>query len=381
MRISKNSAMEIVSEISNITGANINIMNEAGFIIASTDEKRIGQYHLIAKKVIDENLSEYFVEENINNTNIKRGLNLPIVYKHEIIGVIGITGEYDQVAKLSQIVKKMTEILIVGQMRTKEQELEEMAKNRFIYSWLYGKNDEQNDNMINLGLSLGVDITIKRRVLIISLHTSFNTIKNSTYSLDKCEKRIQAEILKNKRNVFFKSGNMLICLLDIKTDESLYLFIERIENIVKNENELFYKIGVDLYLEENNIQKSFLYAQKAYNGCIESDAVKFYEEIIMELFSNEVSKEAKLEYLNKIFKNMNAKELRMNIELLEKYFEYDGKINLIAQEIFMHKNTLQYRLKRLYEITSYDVRTPKGSAIFYIAIRFFRDFEGYVTTF
>ena len=32
--------------------------------------------------------------------------------------------------------------------------------------------------------------------------------------------------------------------------------------------------------------------------------------------------------------------------LIEAYFAYDGSINKMADALYMHKNTLQYKLKR-----------------------------------
>lgn len=42
----------------------------------------------------------------------------------------------------------------------------------------------------------------------------------------------------------------------------------------------------------------------------------------------------------------------------------------------MHKNTLQYKLKRIYERTGYDPRSLRYSALFLIAIDFYREIRG-----
>ena len=45
MKISSESAQSIVMEIGNIVGQNINMMDEKGYIIASTDPERVGAFH------------------------------------------------------------------------------------------------------------------------------------------------------------------------------------------------------------------------------------------------------------------------------------------------------------------------------------------------
>ena len=42
----------------------------------------------------------------------------------------------------------------------------------------------------------------------------------------------------------------------------------------------------------------------------------------------------------------------------------------------MHKNTLQYKLKKLCDITGRDVRLPSDSPVFYMAMLFFKEVEG-----
>ena len=43
--------------------------------------------------------------------------------------------------------------------------------------------------------------------------------------------------------------------------------------------------------------------------------------------------------------------------------------------MYVHKNTIQYRLARLKEITGYDVRKPSESTALYIAMRVAYDLD------
>ena len=45
MKISQNSAQQIVEEIGKLVKQNINLMDETGHIIASNDPARIGNFH------------------------------------------------------------------------------------------------------------------------------------------------------------------------------------------------------------------------------------------------------------------------------------------------------------------------------------------------
>ena len=84
-------------------------------------------------------------------------------------------------------------------------------------------------------------------------------------------------------------------------------------------------------------------------------------------------RQTKEEYLRKVFRGCTYEELRRWIGLLEAYFAAEGSIQAAADALYIHKNTLQYRLKRLEELTGYDVRLVSQSTVFYMAMLFFRD--------
>ena len=53
MFLTKENGMRIVEEIKETIGRDVNIMDRTGTILASTDPKRIGQLHTIAKEILE----------------------------------------------------------------------------------------------------------------------------------------------------------------------------------------------------------------------------------------------------------------------------------------------------------------------------------------
>ncbi|MFZ2538276.1 MAG: helix-turn-helix domain-containing protein, partial [Oscillospiraceae bacterium] len=77
----------------------------------------------------------------------------------------------------------------------------------------------------------------------------------------------------------------------------------------------------------------------------------------------------------------SAKEISQWIVILETYYKEEGSIAATAQKLFVHKNTLQYKLKKLYEQTGYDPRSIHYSSLYYNAIYFYRDIRENIITF
>lgn len=91
MIIPRKQMQNIVEELEDTIQKNINIMDETGCIIASSDMSRIGTYHSGAQRVINQSLSELVISEEDNYAGAKNGINLPIIIENEIVGVVGIT--------------------------------------------------------------------------------------------------------------------------------------------------------------------------------------------------------------------------------------------------------------------------------------------------
>ena len=54
-------------------------------------------------------------------------------------------------------------------------------------------------------------------------------------------------------------------------------------------------------------------------------------------------------------------------------FQCEGSLKAASDAMHIHKNTLTYKLRKLEELTGYDVRVLSQSAVFYMAMVFFRD--------
>ena len=98
-----------------------------------------------------------------------------------------------------------------------------------------------------------------------------------------------------------------------------------------------------------------------------------YSHLDLEMFLNEISPGTKFDYLEKIFRAYAPEERAQVMELLEAYFAADGSLAGTAQRLYLHKNTLQYKLRRLARLTGYDVRQPRYAAVFYMALLFYRE--------
>ena len=170
MKISQNSAQQIVEEIGKLVKQNINLMDETGHIVASNDPARIGNFHTGAYRIIQNRLKEFYITPELEREmpNVRRGINLPIEVDGEVQGVIGITGDYTEVIKYGQIVKKMAEILIRERMTLDNRQLDQRVLSRFLEDWILGSAMSNPQSLSERGFAMGIDIHIPRRCIVAS---------------------------------------------------------------------------------------------------------------------------------------------------------------------------------------------------------------------
>ncbi|WP_251038478.1 sugar diacid recognition domain-containing protein [Paenibacillus albidus] len=108
-QLSKKQAQEIVDKMMQDIPYNINIMNEQGVIVGSGRKERIGTVHSGAVKALE---TGRMVEVWEDSRFEKKGTNEPIVIDQQRVGVIGISGNPDEVRPFCNIVRTTVSLLI-----------------------------------------------------------------------------------------------------------------------------------------------------------------------------------------------------------------------------------------------------------------------------
>lgn len=382
MKISKDTARSIVAEVSSAIGKNVNLMDETGCIIASTNKGRIGTYHSGAKKIIAERLDRLDVYTDEEYSGAKMGVNVPINFDGDIIGVIGITGEWNEVGKYGQLIKKITEILILDSYVKEQRIIGEAMVSRFIEGWLFEDIGHLGSSFEERGISLGIDVSLPRRVILLSLRSS------RPISDEWSSQSFWIQIEQIVRQAFpeqclcYKAFSKLVLLIPDLPRQQIQQSMEWVRDQALLHCGLELAIGVDGGPHTGlAIKSSYRRAEKALNAALSTKAAEsiiFYEDVNVEIFLSELPDGLKAEYIRKIFRGLSPGEIREAIGLLAVFYDCDGSLSKAAGELFIHKNTLQYHLKKLRDRTGLDPRSLSNAGLFQMAILFYPDAEKFI---
>jgi carbohydrate diacid regulator len=378
MKLSQKHAMKIVLEINKIIEHKVNIIAPTGTIIASSNEARIGTYHEAAHKLVEQGLDELVIHSDDEYLGTRKGVNFPIIVNSEVIGVIGITGPYEKVAKYGRIVRRVTEILWLEIAMKESKALEEGVVNRYIYEWLNGDVKDIDDEFIERGTLLGIDITIPRRILVMAPFSQekgreVEVLREIGQSEEYLKRMIKTL---DEKSIFMKSASYLVAVVFGRSNKELLKLAKNTKDMLEIKFPIKLAIGLDSENSSyNTMYSSFAKARKAFRASVgkEDYEICFYDDLNMEIIVGDISPQSKREYINRIFKEYNSKEIVEVLGMLEVFYEELGSISRAAQKLFIHKNTLQYKLRKIMVTTGYDPRCISQSSLFQMAIYFYRE--------
>lgn len=133
-------AQQIVDRTMKIIGTNINVMDQYGIIISSGDSLRIGQIHDGALLAINHGDTVEITEQSSHGLKgVKPGINLLLKYNQEIIGVVGITGNPDDIRNYAAMVKMTSELIIERSLLIEQLQWDKRHVEEFISSWVNGE--------------------------------------------------------------------------------------------------------------------------------------------------------------------------------------------------------------------------------------------------
>jgi carbohydrate diacid regulator len=367
-------ARDIVESIKEIINQDINYIDTNSIIIASTNESRVGTFHGGAKRVLLRK-DEVIIDYDGQYEGTKQGINLPVYFQNNIVGVIGITGSEEEVGKYGKIIKQMTEILIKEAYIVEQEKIERESKKQFIEELLFRihKEDKRTLNMRSELLNIKIDIP--RVVMVARAYEDYeNNLVSTPLLNEKVYNFIRSYIDFNIQNIIVQSGMSYIIILDINSLKDIQSLAKNIHENIKSK----YNIKICFGMGSNSInademRESYIEAKKALNVALTSreKLIMKYSELDLDLLINEMPDTTKQIFIDRVFKNIKPNEINVYLGILIKYFENNGSITKTADELFIHKNTLQYKLNKIKKMTGYDPRVINDMAVLYLAVKLY----------
>lgn len=349
-------AQSIVDSMKSIIHQEINYFSTNGKVIASTDKERIGKEHGGAKRVLKtEKTLIIHHDEEFEGT--KQGINIPILLNNNIVGVIGITGEKNEVIKYAEIIKQMTEILIRDNI-AQDIIFNKRNSHRFIIDYIIDRDRdmdvEQNPTLMKFLYNSNFELN---RVAITGVlkenddpsHENTSQIYNELNTL----------IGSNPNNIFDVRNGFIMILIEVQSFDNINSIACDIFSELKKKISPDFIFGIGTPASSiNSLNDSIKSSNAALSWNLNFLSAPFlnYNEMGYGIVLHNILDSDKDFFLSKIFNALDSEEIHDIITLLDVYEDCNGSIKKCAEELFVHKNTIQYQLNKVRTLTGYNPR-------------------------
>ncbi|MDG5471267.1 sugar diacid recognition domain-containing protein [Jeotgalibacillus sp. ET6] len=371
MYLTEQLAQEIVDRTMAILPYNINVMDQEGKIIGSGDQQRLSTKHEAASDVLRRKEAvEIGVSDTENWNGVKEGINLPIFFQGEVLGVVGITGAPDVTRGYGELVKMTTEMIIEQAYLQKQLQLDERIKEEFVHQLLNGYKLDEN-LFFEKAKALHVDLLLPRVIIVV---------KSAFFEVDrkqKLERMINHLLESDDLAVTTYTGEIVI----VKAVSMKYDRWEKERTISTVEKWLAHLIKIDpaVKLAMGNYTSTYKRLDQSFNEAKDTltvgekltpeknmfvyDDLSIY--VFMSKLANQMENNPFVELIHRLKEDDESGHLQMTLNM---YIQENGKAMNTANKLFIHRNSLQYRLERIKEITGKDPRNYQDLLELYLSL-------------
>ncbi|MFC0273123.1 CdaR family transcriptional regulator [Metabacillus herbersteinensis] len=361
-------AKKIVSEVEKLLDEDIIIVNVEGIIIAGTEEKRVGTFHGGSLICVKEKRKVLITKEDEKKLKgVKSGLNLPIFFSQEVIGVIGITGEAERVLPFGEILKKMTELLIQENYYADQMQWHTRMVEAFVIDWL--QLNDWSPVFLERANLLNINLNVKRQVMLAYVE------KHQQFSNQELQQLTHIWNGQQGDDVLIHWGNDRLLIIqrenkDQKKD-TMILKVEQLKSFIEETWNTAVAFGIGQAVKSNELYRTYQQAERALTVAMEQNSIVFEEDLRLEMCLGEISHSTRKEFSKRVLKTVLAnKEL---LETFQLYFQKNMSLKSTASSMHIHINTLHYRIKKMEELTGLNFKNFPDVVTLYLALYFLDD--------
>lgn len=390
LQFSGHFAQSVVEQVSSILDIPISITDQAGKIIGSTDNKRIGSYHMVTPEVTKSGKMMFFSKEQTTGlVNVLPGIAAPLSFQQQTIGVLGLIGEPATVERYVQFVQSHIEMLLIENFRSKSVISKMETIQSFIQLLLSYKEGQDSKEIQGYCEMHGFSLGLTRRCILLDI--SITTNPPSSIHQMKTFTQTEQEFFLCLTNLFVEHEQDIV--LPMHSGQWLILKHLNSEDIKAVKSKLDYATdSLQGFLQKRDLDKHFMMSygdcfttiagiHQSYEQARKALAIarrnKFQQSIVSiddwNLLSlalveeiNLPSKKTLDNYIEKLSKHANGSAL---IESFLVYCEEQLNMSQASKKLYIHRNTLIYRIQQLQQLLNIDLQSFKQCTLLYLALK------------
>lgn len=374
-------ARQIVERTMKIIKHSVNVMDNQGRIIGSGDATRLHQKHDGAILAIN-NLR--VIEINLATAQqlqgVKPGINLPIMFQHQAIGVVGISGDPEQVRNYGELVKMTAELIVEQAALMAQIEWNKRHREELVMQLINGSTLNETQ-LISIAERLEFNLSQPRIAAIIKVLPK----KGKQLSLENLQHLVDLLEYPERDNlvgITSVSMNEVVVLKPVTINDtgwSRELEQKRVNKLIKRiDKDASYTIKIalgDYFPTIHGLSQSYLTAKATMEAALNSEQyshqnVFFYQDHTLSVLLNKVKEEPwRYEQLQSPLVKLKQKDTRGSLlKTLTVFFEQNCDLSQTCQVLHIHRNTLRYRLEKIEQETGLKINNISDITRLYLSL-------------
>lgn len=329
--LSVTQAKNIVFQLMEIIPEGVSICDESGMILSSSDTGRINRISSLAKECVEQATAGKPYNERL----VEKGETAtPLFFKEICVGAVLMLGDTEKIKRLTSVVKAVGESVIYQPYIKDADQVNDIINFEFLSEWL-NTQGEYSLSFYRRGIRNGIDVSQEYCAIVL----------DGVWNPLSAQKAVES-ILPHSNYYVCLNNKSLVLIMHKDYDPQILDQISEIFNDVKiaigkfgmNLNESFVTAQNTLFAGKRLYPENYIYHYKDFEFAYAISGLRQ-----MEL-------DAKV---NELFEQSIYEDL---VQTLEVFIKESGNQGEVINKLYIHRNTLKYRLDRIQEVTGKNPR-------------------------
>lgn len=357
-------AQEIVSRTMNIIQCNVNIMDEHGVIIGSGNMERIGELHEGALLALA-NGEMFSINDNLMQhlRGVQPGINMPMRQDNKIVGVIGLTGDPQKLQQYAKLVTMTAEMMLEQSRLLTILAQDQRLREELVLALI--RNETLSEEPQEWARRLGIDLNEARIAVVIEIDSGQLPVNDTIFELQSLLNQLKRP---DHHNLVARvSLNQIVVLKPAfnRTGVLNYSWLkQRIERFYKDitgQGKLQLRIALGSYFDgEGGICRSYHTAYttlKIGKTYAPKQRIYDYQQLRLPVLLDYLRDSWQTTEFTRPLERLNAMDTNGLLrKTLLTWFNHNIQSTPTANALYIHRNTLEYRLNKVHDLTGLDIR-------------------------
>jgi len=368
-------AQDIVTRTMRIIPFNVNVMDAHGVILASGNPDRVGELHAGALLALARKLTVEIDEAAARKLHgAQPGTNLPLSVGGQVCGAVGLSGAPDQVRQFGELVRLTAEMILEQAALADALQNNARYREAFVLN-LIRYEASARPELEGWARRLGLDFERMQLVFLLELQLEQQGVERALSEIQ----RLQTRILARREDALTATvGPSEMVLLDAWEpgrkgfETTPQRRLDALSQLVGEECALPFTLSMGIALP--GIEGAAVSYQSARTASRLGRArnprqrVFSYYELALPVLLSGLDGGWQAQQLRMPIARLDGDKSRAMLRAtLDAWFARDENSAATAASLGIHRNTLDYRLRRIGELTGLDLARSEDRLLLYVS--------------